>query len=500
MYSSIQNLLNPCFIFYLSFKSIDINSQNLYNINVSKDACYTFALLFYAIISIRGEVKRKGVYRMQDLVKHTDNINKLLARFGVKFGIYKNNVFHEQLFPFDAIPRVITADEFDELEKGLSQRVTALNAFLYDIYHEQHIIKDKVIPEEFVFSSKGYLPQCAGITPPGRVYSHISGIDLVQAQDKKWYILEDNLRIPSGASYPLIARKLCRIASPQTYANNLIVDNRNYGTMLGEVMSAVNTGGVSVILTPGRYNAAFFEHAYLAEMTRSILAMPTDLYVENNQVYYRAMVKPQRVGVIYRRISDEYLDPLSFLPESLIGVPNLMAAYRAGNVAIMNAPGNGVADDKGIYYFVPAMIKYYLGEESITHNAPTYLMYYQKDRDYALAHFNDLVFKDVSEAGGYGVFFGRDLSKEQKDKFVDMLKAEPRRFIAQEIIDFIDLPITDENGNEVMRKADLRAFVLTGKGTKVWPSGLTRFSRNPDSFVVNSSQGGGFKDTWVLSR
>lgn len=329
---------------------------------------------------------------MQDLVKHTDNINKLLARFGVKFGIYKNNVFHEQLFPFDAIPRIITAEEFAEIEKGLTQRVNALNMFLYDIYHEQHIIKDKVIPEEFVFSSKGYLPECAGITPPGKIYSHISGIDLVQAQDKKWYILEDNLRIPSGASYPLIARKLCRIASPQSYANNNIVDNRNYGDMLAHVMASVNTGGISVILTPGRYNAAFFEHAYLAEMTHSVLAMPTDLYVDNGYVYYRAMDKPQKVGVIYRRISDEYLDPLTFLPESLIGVPNLISAYRAGNVAIMNTPGNGVADDKGIYYFVPKMIKYYLGEDSITNNAPTYLMYYDKDRSYALAHFDELVF------------------------------------------------------------------------------------------------------------
>lgn len=436
---------------------------------------------------------------MQSLVKYTDNINKLLARFGVKFGIYKNNTFHEQLFPFDAIPRVITATEFDSLEKGLIQRVNALNMFLYDIYHEKRIIKDKVIPEEFVFSSSGYLPECMGITPSRNIYSHISGIDLVQAKDKSWYILEDNLRIPSGASYPLIARKLCRIASPESYANNAIVDNRNYGNMLASVMSHVNTGGISVILTPGRYNAAFFEHAYLAEQTHSVLAMSSDLYVENNQVYYRAMDKPQRVGVIYRRISDEYLDPLTFLPESVIGVPNLMNAYRAGNVAIMNTPGNGVADDKGLYYFVPAMVKYYLGENSITNNAPTYLMFYEKDREYALANFDKLVFKDVSEAGGYGVVFGRDMDSKQKEDFKALIKKEARRFIAQEIIDFLDLPIMD-NGQEVLRKADLRAFVLSGETTKVWPSGLTRFSRNPDSFIVNSSQGGGFKDTWVLSR
>ena len=436
---------------------------------------------------------------MQDLIKYTDNINKLLARYGVKFGIYKNNTFHEQLFPFDAIPRVISAEEFDRMNRGLVQRVTALNMFLKDIYHEQKIIKDKVIPEEFVFSSKGYLPQCANITPPKDIYSHISGIDLVQAKDGNWYILEDNLRIPSGASYPLIARKLCRMASPQTYAKNHVIDNRNYGTMLADMMNYVNTGGINVILTPGRYNAAFFEHAYLAEMTHSVLAMPNDLYVENSQVYYRAVGRPQRVGAIYRRISDEYLDPLTFLPESLIGVPNLISAYRAGNVALINTPGNGIADDKGIYYFVPAMIKYYLGEDSITHNAPTYLMYYQKDRDYAMSRFDDLVFKDVSEAGGYGVLFGRDLDSKQKEDFKALIAAEPRRFIAQEIIDFIDLPIM-ENGEEVMRKADLRAFVLSGEKTMVWPSGLTRFSRNPNSFVVNSSQGGGFKDTWVLSR
>ena len=436
---------------------------------------------------------------MQSLVKYTDNINKLLARFGVKFGIYKNNTFHEQLFPFDAIPRVITAEEFDSLEAGLTQRVNALNMFLYDIYHEKRILKDKVIPEEFVYSSKGYLPECYGITPSRNIYSHISGIDLVQAKDKKWYILEDNLRIPSGASYPLIARKLCRIASPETYAQNAILDNRNYGGMLASVMNHVNTGGINVILTPGRFNAAFFEHAYLAEQTHSVLAMPSDLYVENNQVYFRSMNKPERVGAIYRRISDEYIDPLTFLPESVIGVPNLMSAYRAGNVAIMNAPGNGIADDKGLYYFVPAMVKYYLGEDSITNNAPTYLMFYDKDREYALAHFDELVFKDVSEAGGYGVVFGRDMDSNQKEMFKELIKKESRRFIAQEIIDFIDLPIMD-NGQEVLRKADLRAFVLSGETTKVWPSGLTRFSRNPDSFIVNSSQGGGFKDTWVLSR
>jgi len=437
---------------------------------------------------------------MQSLVEHTDGINKLLARYGVKFGIYKNQVFHEQLFPFDALPRVIEAQEFAFLEKGLIQRVTALNLFLKDIYTEKKIIAQKVIPEEFVFSSKGFLPQCEGIVPPKNIYAHISGIDLVQAKDKSWYILEDNLRIPSGASYPLIARKLCRLASPETFTRNKVVDNRNYPQLLKELMENVNTGGLNVILTPGRYNAAFFEHAYFAETTGSVLAMSSDLFVENNQLYYRDNGgKAQRVGALYRRISDEYLDPMNFLPESLIGIPNVLTAYRSGNVALINAPGNGVADDKGIYYFVPKMIKYYLNEEPILQNAPTYLMYDEKERLMALSRMDELVFKDVSEAGGYGVVFGRDLDKGGKEKLANLITREPRRFVAQEIIDFIDLPIL-ENGKQVLRKADLRAFVLDGKEIKVWPSGLTRFSRNPDSFVVNSSQGGGFKDTWVLSR
>lgn len=437
---------------------------------------------------------------MFELVKHTDGINQQLARYGVRFGIYKNNEFREQLFPFDAIPRVIPADEFDELEKGLIQRVNALNAFLADIYSEKKIIKDGIVPEDFVYSSSGYLPQCEGIVPPGGIFSHISGIDLVQANTGEWYILEDNLRIPSGASYPLIARELTRWVCPEVFQNNQVRDNRNYAELLRETMDAVNVGGARVILTPGRYNAAFFEHSYLAEKTESILAKPQELYVEDNVVYYRNYAgEPQRVGVIYRRISDEYLDPLTFLPESLIGVPHLMDAYKAGNVALMNTPGNGVADDKGIYYFVPKMIKYYLNEEPILKNAPTYLPMYEEDRRYVLENLEKLVIKDVAEAGGYGVVFGRDLDADKLKEMRELIINEPRRFIAQEIIYFKDLPIMD-NGEQVERKADLRAFVLTGKETKVWASGLTRFSRDPSSFVVNSSQGGGFKDTWVLSR
>ena len=433
-------------------------------------------------------------------IANVKEINDLMRRYGVKFGIYKNGTFKEQLFPFDPIPRIITAQDFASIEKGLIQRVDALNMFIYDIYHDKKIISDNIIPEDFVYLSSGYLPQCEGITPPKKIYSHISGIDLVLGKDGEWYILEDNLRIPSGASYPLIARELTRLASPKAFTENPIVDNRNYAQLLRDTMDNVNCGGINAILTPGRYNAAYFEHSYLAELSGAALVSNDELFVENNILYQKTYSGGRtKIGALYRRISDEYLDPLTFESKSLIGIPNLTEAYRAGNVAIINAPGNGVADDKGIYYFVPKMIKYYLGEEPILKNAPTYLPFYEDDRKYVLDNIGKLVIKDVAEAGGYGVVFGSDLSKEKLEEFKQTIIKEPRRFIAQEVIDFCDLPIF-EGDDKVMRKADLRAFVLTGNKTKVWASGLTRFSRNPDSFVVNSSQGGGFKDTWVLSR
>ena len=435
-----------------------------------------------------------------DLFDRTETINELLARYGVKFGIYKNNTFKEQLFPFDAIPRIIQKQEFDMLEKGLKQRVDALNLFLRDIYSGKKIIKDKVVPEDFIYASSGYLAQCEGILPSKGIYSHISGIDLVKGKDGVWYILEDNLRVPSGASYPMIARGLCRRCSPQTFQQVHLEDNRNYAQMLKDTMDAVNTGGINVILTPGRYNAAYFEHSYLAEQTGAYLVNGSELEVENDQLFFVDYSgKKERVGAVYRRISDEYLDPMNFNPESVIGIPHIFDVYRKGNVALLNAPGNGIADDKGIYYFVPKMIRYYLNEEPLLHNAPTYLPFYEEDKKIVLDHFDRLVLKDVAEAGGYGVVFANKMTKEQKEQFLAMMEREPRRFIAQEVIDFEDLDIL-EDGEAVPRKADLRAFVLSGNETRVWKSGLTRFSRNPDSFIVNSSQGGGFKDTWVLSQ
>ena len=438
---------------------------------------------------------------IKELTDSRDTVNKWMERFGVRFGVYKKGIFNEQLFPFDSVPRIIPKKDWDYLERGLEQRVRALNMFLWDIYHEKKIIKDGIVPEEFVYSSKGYMPQCEGISPAGKVYAHIAGIDLVEGKDGQWYVLEDNLRIPSGASYPMIARMITRKVSPQTFSMNAVADNRDYADMLRQMMDDMNQDrGIAVILTPGRYNSAFFEHSYFAEKTGATLAYPGDMFVEDDKVYYAGMYKEKtRVGCIYRRVSDEYMDPMIFEPSSLLGIPNVMQAYKAGNVALINGIGNGVADDKGIYYFVPKMVKYYLGEESILQNAPTYLPYYKEDYDYVMANIDKLVIKDVSEAGGYGVVFGSELAPDKLQELKDLIERYPRRWIAQEVVDFKDLEIL-EDGELVWRKADLRAFVVTGNETKVWKSGLTRFSRNPDSFVVNSSQGGGFKDTWVMTE
>lgn len=433
-----------------------------------------------------------------DIMQHTDRLNEQLARYGVKFGIYKNNTFKEQLFPFDAIPRMIKHDEFAHLERGLKQRVLALNLFLKDIYSKKQIVRDGIVPEDFIFASSGYMAECEGVMPTKGIYSHISGIDLVKGKDENWYILEDNLRVPSGASYPMIARDLCRRSSPDTFQDIAIEDNRNYTELLRKTMDYVNAGGHTAILTPGRYNAAYFEHSYFAEKTGAHLVTGSELKVENDVLYYISSDgSKERVGAVYRRISDDYLDPMNFNPESVIGIPHIYDVFRKGNVALLNAPGNGVADDKGIYYFVPRMIRYYLDEEPILNNAPTYLPFYEEDMKYVLEHFDDLVLKDVAEAGGYGVVFGSSMSEQQKKDFLALLKREPRRFIVQEVIDFQDLDIM-EQGEIVQRKADLRAFVLMADEPMVWKSGLTRFSRDPDSFIVNSSQGGGFKDTWVL--
>lgn len=420
----------------------------------------------------------------------------------INFNLFKNNAFIERKFPFDIIPRIVSPSEFAYLEKGIQQRIFALNLFLEDIYGAQKILKDGIIPSEFVFSSKAYLPTFANTSVAKNIRVHISGIDLVKnSVGDGWVVLEDNIRVPSGVSYPLSLRMLTRKVFPEFFEKLPIQDVRDYPKKLEAAMDYVNTGGINVILTPGRYNSAFYEHSYLAKESGAILANGEDLVVEKDKVYLKTYNgKKARVGAIYRRLDDDALDPVEFHPDSLIGVSNITQAYRAGNVALMNSIGNGIADDKGIYYFVPAMIKYYMNEEPILQNAPTFLAFFEKDRNHILQNMRTLVIKDVAEAGGYGVVFGSQLTKPEREKLKDAIIAEPRRFIAQEVIEFYDIECLDDEGTFSPRKADLRMFSIYGEDIFVWPGGLTRFAMDPTSYIVNSSQGGGFKDTWVLKE
>lgn len=434
-----------------------------------------------------------------------ERVQELLAYMNteaINFNLFKNNAFIERKFPFDIIPRIVSHQEFTYLEKGIQQRIYALNLFLEDIYGAQKILKDGIIPSEFVFSSKAYLPAFANTPVSKNIRVHISGIDLVKnSVGDGWVVLEDNLRVPSGVSYPLSLRMLTRKVFPEFFEQINIQSVHDYPKRLEAAMNHVSTGGINVILTPGRYNSAFYEHSYLAKQSDAVLATGDDLLVENDKVYLKIYNgKKVRVGAIYRRLDDEALDPVEFSPNSLIGIPNISQVYRAGNIALMNSIGNGIADDKGIYYFVPEMIRYYMNEEPILQNAPTYLAYFEKDRNHILQNLRTLVIKDVAEAGGYGVVFGSKLSKTERQNLKDAIIAEPRRFIAQEVIEFYDIECLDDQGTLSPRKADLRMFSIYGEDIFVWPGGLTRFAMDPSSYIVNSSQGGGFKDTWVLKE
>lgn len=422
-----------------------------------------------------------------------------MDKFAVNFNLYKDGNFIEQSLPFDIIPRIIPKQEFSKMEKGLIQRVTALNLFLEDLYTDAKIVKEGIIPQEFVDSASGYLKEFVGFSPSKQVRTHINGIDLVKdSADDEWVILEDNLRVPSGASYPLSIRDTYRKIYPDFFENLKIEPIKNYPKIITDAMEYVNTGGINVVLTPGRFNSAYYEHSYLAQETGAQLVRAHELVVIDKKVYFKNYNgKKIRVGSIYKRLDDEFIDPKFFNPESLIGVPGLIEAYLAGNVALMNAVGNGVSDDKGIYYFVPKMIEYYLGETPILKNAPTYIPYFKEDMDYVMENMEKLVIKDVAEAGGYGVLFGHSMTQQQIKDLKMMVKAEPRRFIAQELIEFYDEKCYLNNKLED-RKADFRAYVVMGEDVKVWNCGLTRYALEAGNYLVNSSQGGGFKDTWVM--
>jgi len=438
------------------------------------------------------------IFSNQDRQK-IDEFKKYMDKFAVNFNLYKDGNFIERSLPFDVIPRIIDTKEFDKMDRGLSQRIKALNLFLEDLYTDKKILKDKVIPEEFIYQAKGYLKELEGVSPSKQIRTHINGIDLVKdTVSNEWVILEDNLRVPSGASYPLSIRDTYRKLYPEFFEKLKIKPIKGYPSILAKSMDYVNCGGINVVLTPGRFNSAYYEHAYLAKKMGAHLVRNSELVVQNKVLYFKNYDGQKiRVGAVYRRLDDEFLDPKFFNKDSLIGVPGIMEAYLAGNVAIMNAPGNGVADDKGIYYFVPKMIKYYLGEEPILSNAPTYLPYFEKDKKYIFENIEKLVIKDVAEAGGYGVMFGHSMSKIQLDDLKTIITANPRRFIAQELIEFYD----EEcylNNEIVPRKADFRAYVVMDEEPTVWQCGLTRYAMEAGNYLVNSSQGGGFKDTWVM--
>ncbi|GGD45106.1 hypothetical protein GCM10012288_19320 [Malaciobacter pacificus] len=438
------------------------------------------------------------IFSKQDRTK-IDEFQRYMDKFAVNFNLYKDGNFIERSLPFDVIPRIIGSEEFDKMEKGLSQRIKALNLFLEDLYTDKKIVKDGIIPKEFIYEATGYLKELEGFSPNKKLRTHINGIDLVKdVVTNDWVILEDNLRVPSGASYPLSIRDTYRKLYPEFFEKLKIKPIKQYPSILSKAMDYVNTGGINVVLTPGRFNSAYYEHAYLAKKIGAQLVRNTELTVKNKVLYFKNYNgKLIKVGSIYRRLDDEFLDPKFFNKDSLIGVPGIMEAYFAGNVSIMNAPGNGIADDKGIYYFVPKMIKYYLGEDPILNNAPTYLPYFEEDRKYVFDNMEKLVIKDVAEAGGYGVMFGHNMSKIQIEDLKTLIAANPRRFIAQELIEFYDEECFIDN--EVLpRKADFRAYVVMDEEPTVWQCGLTRYAMEAGNYLVNSSQGGGFKDTWVM--
>jgi uncharacterized circularly permuted ATP-grasp superfamily protein len=428
---------------------------------------------------------------------------RLLIQLGITFNVYGDSAGTERAFPFDLIPRIIQAREWDWIERGLKQRITGLNHFIDDIYHDQKILKDKIIPEEVIRSAIFFRPQCAGINPPNGVWCHITGTDLVRHGDGQIYVLEDNLRVPSGVSYVLENRDLMKRTFPQVFEGLRIRPVDEYPSLLLETLEAIAPTGTRgkplvVLLTPGMYNSAYFEHSFLAQKMGIPLVEGRDLVVENKCVYMKTTMGLRRVDVIYRRIDDDFLDPEAFREDSLLGVPGVMSAFRAGNVALANAPGNGVADDKVVYAYVPDMIKYYLGEDPILPNVPTYLCWRDQDRKYVLENLDKLVVKAANEAGGYGMLVGPHATEAQRAEFGEKIKASPRNYIAQPTLALSRVPTLVGDCLEG-RHVDLRPYVLYGKEIRVIPGGLTRVALRKGSLVVNSSQGGGSKDTWVMA-
>ncbi|CAM3346113.1 circularly permuted type 2 ATP-grasp protein [Polaromonas hydrogenivorans] len=433
----------------------------------------------------------------------------IFRRVGITFAVYgdkdEDGSGAERLIPFDLIPRIIPAHEWASMEKGLVQRVTALNRFIHDVYHEQEIIKAGIIPSEQIFQNAQFRPEMIGVKVPGNIYSHISGIDIVRAPNAQgegeYYVLEDNLRVPSGVSYMLEDRKMMMRLFPELFSQNRVAPVEHYPDLLLETLRAMAPPATAeptvVVLTPGMHNSAYFEHAFLAQQMGVELVEGLDLFVKDNFVYMRTTRGPRRVDVIYRRVDDDFLDPLAFRPNSTLGCAGLLNVYRSGNVAICNAIGTGVADDKSIYPYVPKMIEFYLGEKPILKNVPTYMCRNPDDLKYTLANLKDLVVKEVHGAGGYGMLVGPASTKAEIEDFRAALLANPSGYIAQPTLSLSTCPTYVESG-VAPRHIDLRPFVLSGKDVQMVPGGLTRVALKDGSLVVNSSQGGGTKDTWIL--
>jgi uncharacterized circularly permuted ATP-grasp superfamily protein len=445
----------------------------------------------------------------QTMAARRDEAEMIFRRVGITFAVYGDKDADgsgtERLIPFDLIPRVIDAQEWKQMEAGLVQRVTALNRFIHDVYHGQEILQAGVVPREQIEHNAQFRPEMMGVDVPNKLYAHISGIDIVRAPDStgqgEYYVLEDNLRVPSGVSYMLEDRKMMMRLFPELFSQHRVAPVAHYPDLLLETLRASSPASTSeptvVVLTPGMYNSAYFEHAFLAQQMGVELVEGQDLFVKDKFVYMRTTRGAKRVDVIYRRVDDDFLDPSVFRPTSTLGCAGLMEAYKAGHVAICNAVGTGVADDKSIYPYVPDMIKFYLGEEPILKNVPTYQCRKPEDLQYTLAHLKDLVVKEVHGAGGYGMLVGPAATQAEIENFRGALLANPEGYIAQPTLSLSSCPTFVDSGI-APRHIDLRPFVLSGRSVQMVPGGLTRVALKEGSLVVNSSQGGGTKDTWIL--
>ena len=424
---------------------------------------------------------------------------------GITFTVYSEEEGSiDRAWPFDIIPRIIDKKEWDQVEAGLKQRVQALNLFIDDLYHEQRVIKDGIFPAELLEDSKNFRPQCVGVNPPLGIWAHNCGSDLVRDKDGAFYVLEDNLRVPSGVSYMLENRQVMKRVFPDMFEQYNILPVDDYPSQLYDMLASLSPRPGDqpeiVVLTPGVYNSAYFEHAYLAQQMGAELVLGSDLVVEkDNVVYMRTIDGLTRVDVIYRRIDDMFIDPEVFNPESMLGVPGLMRAWKAGNVALANAPGAGVADDKVVYAYVPELIKYYLDQDPILPNVPTYKCIDKLERQYVIDNISKMVVKPANESGGYGMLIGPHSSKEEHEKFVRLIRRDPRNYVAQPMLTLSTAPTLVGNRVEP-RHLDLRPFILSGKHITVTTGGLTRVALRKGSTVVNSSQGGGVKDTWVMAE